>query len=437
MTSMNLKTGKLANSNLNKVKRYQKPPKQQKGGNKRNRQRRRKQSIIGLGMVSYNMTHLIKGHTLKYAEACVNPFDDICLGCKRPDGSPYTVSAIDRMQLTLPITSLATYMGPNFGGVLIAFVPRCTVVGWLTGNQTATSPAVVISPEIQFTQYDSNFSPITSTQILVPSDAYYILLAGLGINGSFYRIDAAGTGVEIGYMCIRTTRQTALQETSASLRILGAGCKLWPNSPPISTGGKVFSGMMSQNDMFSSFRGTSGYANAQTLESQIQSKLAFYGLDGTTVRYNTFSDKEQIDFHDTNLEELYSDLLPSGEINIVQEGNRQYSSQDLIGPGSGIPIMVWRYQSASDVFDLTFNMIAHLEVKPRGTSPYEQSFLLYDPKLTHLDKVLGSTHFPLSVKGHSFKTFVSKAKTFIHRTLRSADDISKIIQLVEKVLGGV
>jgi hypothetical protein len=435
---MNLKTGKLTNSNLNKPKRRQNPPKRKQIVKRRNqRRKRRRQSVIGLGLISYNLTHLIKGQSLKYAEACVNPFDDVCLGCKRPDGSPFTVSAVDRMQLTLPVTTLAGFMASNFGGIVLCFIPRCTVVGWLTGNQTATSPAVIISPEIQFTQYDANFNAITSNNILVPSDAYYILFAGLGLDGLYYKIDAAGTGVDTGYMCIRTTRQTALQNTSASLRILGAGCKLWPNSPPISTGGKVFSGMMSQNDLWSSFRNISGYSNSQTIESQIQSKQAYYGLDGTTVRLNTFGDKEQIDFHDTSLEELYSDLLPSGEINVAQEGNRQYSSQDLIGPGSGIPIMVWRYQSPTDVFDLTFNMVAHLEVKPRGTSPYEQSFLVYDSKLIHLDKILGSTFFPLSVKGHSFKSFFNKAKTFIHSTLKSADDISKIIQLVEKVLGGV
>lgn len=437
MTSMNLKTGKLNNSNLNKKIRYQKPPKVRAIAKPKKKTRRRRQAVVGLGMVTYNMTHLVKGHTLKYAEACVNPFDEVCLGCKRPDGSPHSVSAIDRMQLNLPITTLATLMDTNFNGVMVAFIPRCTVVGWLTGSQTTTTPAVTIVPEIQFTQFNSNFSPITSTQVLVPSDAYYILFAGLGLDGLFYRINPAGTGVATGYMCIQTTRQQALQETTAALRILGAGIKLWPNSPPVSTGGKLFSGMMSQNDLFSSFRGISGYSNSSTIESQIQSKQAYYGLDGTTVRYNTFSDRSQLDFHDTNLEELFSDLPPTNLIEIIQEGNRQYSSQDLVGPGSGIPITVWRYQSAADVFDLTFNMIAHLEVKPRGTSPYEQSFLLYDSKLTHLDKILGSTHFPLSVKGHSFKTFISKARTFIHRTLGSADDISKIIQLVEKVLGGV
>jgi hypothetical protein len=264
-----------------------------------------------------------------------------------------------------------------------------------------------------------------------------MLFAGLGLDGKFYRVNEAGTGVEEGYMAIRTTRQISLQATSASMRILGVGCKLWPNSPPINTGGKVFSGMMSQNDLYNSFRGNASYANASTLESQIYDKQAYYGLDGTTVRYNTFSDNNQVDFHDTNLEELFSDLLPSTGVQVVQEGNRQYSSQDMIGPGSGVPIMIWRYQSAtsSDIFDLTFNLIAHLEVKPRGTSPYEQSFILYDPKLEHLDKILGSNHFPVSVKGHSFKSFFEKAKTFVHKTLNSADDIQKIIGLVGKVLG--
>jgi hypothetical protein len=324
--------------------------------NKKKRGRGRK-DVRGL-TESYSLVDTVLSSTVDYAEAVVCPFDDKAVGCKRPDGQVGTVCGTDRFASLLNMTQYAsvfsTLTGTELTGFVLTLVPRSIAVGWLQGQLiSGTLGSDHVLPNLNIQELDSDFKGLPATEYTsVLSDAYCILFTILGANGKFYRFNSLPGEISEdftpGINLIRTPRMDSMRDNFDTIRLLGAGMKLWPNSAPINTGGHVYSGAFRLRELYEILAGVSQTSiSSYNIESALKDNYkTFAGLDGTTVRYNPLMEIKQTELKQMNMQftAVTFDVLPDTHFTVYKYNETLATElHDLASANVFVPAIIWRY----------------------------------------------------------------------------------------------
>lgn len=431
--SVNLKSGQISAKN-NASNGNKSRPESVRVRRRRNRRRRRAAQVIGMDEQQYRLHQCFPRSTINYAESVVNPFALEAIGSKRPDKRTTTLGATDRLDLLLPIQSIAESMGNNFGGFMISFLPRSIKSGWLEGSNTVTTSGLqTLTPSLASLALDSSFSSSGSEPLATIGQAYCLLFTILGVDGKFYALNQPNQTEAVfeGVNYVQTSRMASLEQNFDTLRINGAGLKMWANEAPINTGGRIFAGSYRAADIYDILTGESS-VNSLNVESAMKKKLHFTGLEGTTLRYEPLIDPVQKECKQLQ-NYIRQDLITSGSIvnNIFEvDTSGSYKLHDLADPNSLIPTAIWRYSST--IYDISLRLVVHVEGATDGVCPFEAISTPPDYNIEHLDHFLNSPMFPFSVKGHSFKSFMEKAKQIVSKASKGATNAARIMKLLEQ-----
>jgi hypothetical protein len=421
-----------------------------RGGRIRNGRNNINYNIRSLQGVQYSLNETLTKEALCYSEAVVCPFADEAVGCKRPDGQIGTTPCTDRYSGLLGLVEQSQHFSPPSGasisGICISFIPRSLAVNWIRGNIDDGK----CKPYLSILELDSNLNGIVndiqsgSKYRSVVSDPYCLLYTILGSDGKFYRFDTVPgdftLSFEEGINLIRTPRLNSIYNNFDTLRILGAGIKLWPNSAPVQTGGRVFSGSFRLSDFYDILGGGDldrSTVNATNLETALKDNYkTFVGLDGTTIRYNPLMDRKQLELQDMQIN-LFATTGEDDENHYTEyflDSANTVQLYDLATPNCYAPVVIWRYGNET-VYDITFRMVVHNEGGTDGVCPFEADAVISDHNILHLDKFLMSSHFDRYVKGHTFAKFINKAKKFVGHVQKGTAKAVQIINLIEKFAG--
>lgn len=447
--------------------------------NQRRNARRRQNSaartgdvpIFGLGQSEYTLAECINKATIDYAEAVVCPFNPRGLGAIRPDEVMSTSAGTDKLQLIIPYTKLQeaaadpnvqqVYPNLSFIGVAMWFNPRCAQAGWFDAQSTEEEKAyTMVKTKVGHRSLNSTLTVAGGTAGIKdggygPAYAYTIGFALLGNDGRFYAytplIEGLGepsTTLIRGYNTISTTRIDLVDQNFTSIRVLGTGMKLWSNAPPIQTGGYAFGGEIALQDLYQIIAGENNSLTSQSVQDALKHRTKYLALDGVTTRYNSIAEMkskvmQEVYIQDINVNtvEGSSSLGPTDDLYYAEDeytitNETEFMSKDLASQSTMVPIIVWQYGS-NDPYDLSFESIIHVEGRTVGNCPFEIQQELVDPNLEHLDKFLRHSLFPISARGHSFRTFLEKAKKMVGKGNATMANVVRIGALLEKFLGDI
>lgn len=397
---------------------------------------------------SINFDSLVQGDLRHFVEAVTNPFDDGAIGAIMPDRwQPPTVPAHDRISLDLDPSLYVNGVADGFttmSGFMIALVPRSLATGWLNSGGPSE-----VGVRADFTNVDSDFNRVTAVH---QADQYCLMVSALGTTGLFpnptwsqIATQTSGMAPELvvipGYNTFRFSKFEKMQQCCEKARIVGAGLKVWSDEAPINTGGTVYGGWMTAEDLIRSFDGTSKIApgNSQDLLTFRRHEQAVHGI---TVRYSPLQDPEQENFVDTHMGSEYVQVTYDPVDGAVQSAdaavNLNLSVYDQVRPGTYIPCVVWRYNSATldDGYSLRVEARVHLQCNPNGECP----FLSYTPKpdpiyATVVMMLENKELFPVAVKGHSFKKFITKVRSLAVKGSAMAGKVANFLALADKAVG--
>jgi hypothetical protein len=350
----------------------------------------------------------------RFAEAVVNPFDDAAVGAILPDkwSSP-TIPAMDIMSLNFApslyskIDSTIVIYGMQF-----AFIPRSMGVGWAQddGSGGTKNPIFYLN--------DAFGGHVKGRKTC--ANLYSIMVTCLGTTASittpsFLCINPTTNAIVQGYNLFETNRYDEIISSCDGARIAGAGIKTIAQSAQIQTGGTVFGGWMTVDDLY---KNVAQYAAGSVMTAsspfEVQTQLfglsRFKGVDGCTVRYNPIQ---------SSVQQKYRDLYP--DTNLINNGNphaegftdgSSVGAGDTIGPGDYIPSIVWNFNQTtepnSDAYSIRFRMVVHLQCKPAGKCPFMINQVIYDTDFDQLCTILNNpTIFKIAVSGESFSSFMS------------------------------
>jgi hypothetical protein len=198
------------------------------------------------------LTHFSKDTNI-LAQAITNPFADDALGAVIPDQwSPPSMAAMDRLSIDVDLEILHTD-DLLIDGIVFYFVPRSLAVGWLARiGPLATSPSQTVL--IPLTADFTGAPPIEDDPV---AHLYCLFMGILGTASAFnsptiMALDPQQGGYVHGYNVIPFSRFSALDASASGARICGAGIKVFSNEAPIETGGSVYGGWASIDDIFKS-----------------------------------------------------------------------------------------------------------------------------------------------------------------------------------------
>jgi hypothetical protein len=248
------------------------------------------------------------------------------------------------------------------------------------------------------------------------------------------------------------TRFDNIDSNCNKIRVLGAGLKLWSEEAPINTGGYSIGGWITLEDLFEQFELGIRSAPASDFPvvrnagalSSIQTKIKYScrapGVKGSTVRYSTLQDQEQldpelpklpqrllvIDDQDTNNVAPISLVSPQY---INDAPNSSMAIHDVIIPGSYVPCIYWSY-NAETVYTLKLMSMVHSEATPDGNCPFTSGKCKMDPAIDAVRSIIEDPErFPAAVTGHSFTSFFKKASYIVAKVSNYASRFSKFMAL--------
>jgi hypothetical protein len=301
------------------------------------------------------------------------------------------------------------------------------------------------------TSYPLNESGLPSHYIL---DHYVIIIFAIGtINGSvvnfaafhsqdntcrFSTIDRKG-GTELmgSANAIRFSRFDKYAANVDGGRILGMGLKAWSEAPQITTGGSVYGGWTTHEDLYACFAVNSSTKNLASLQDILQHRQLFDGVDGCTVRYSNGQSPENDEYVIPHvLDYFVQNSNSSSAIGISPTYyNQSYSQHDQVKVGDYIPMIVWKYNSAAaeDLYSIRVEARVHLQGRPLGSSPFSTIETKFDDNLMQVRRLLQDpTVFPIVVAGHSFGSFL---KTLGKVASFGWEHHKEIVELVKTAVG--
>lgn len=378
-----------------------------------------------------------------YCEAITNPFGSSAIGALLPDKyHELVIPATDRLDFDLGPASFnvgsadwTIQENSRLLAAIIWFRPRCLDSGELLTNQIDNVPDTFVYPYLGINNQGA-------TNPLVAAHAYNLCFYGLwsttaGTQVGVYDGETA-TGVSNYYKMLAYPRRSTIAANTTGVRILGAGIKAWSEEAPINTGGYSVGGWISHVQMLQS---TISDASTAALEANMRFVCRTPGIKGSTVRYSPLQSPTQIESQSANV--LNNQFIVTNgtnqEVLSFQNGVAPVA-MDMCNPNDFVPVIYWKYNnSASDtgsitdgVYTLKLMSTVHLEGIPDGSCPFMTTRLKYDPAVDEVSNFLQNPEvFPPATKGHSFKSFITKANHImgiIHQSMSKVMAVGKLLE---------
>lgn len=429
------------------------------------------------------LEHVLSPDLIKFSEAVVHPFGDGAIGAILPDRySELVVSLTDKLEFDLTPNLFNadgdwTSETDNPGGitqllgVFMWLQPRTLACGSVSSFVFEDTGAYFNNYTNNFRCVDNDFSSISSVSIL---DSYNLCFTGVWADQSvgapapftygFFDLSSTGGKVAFHYLAIEYSRFNSIRNNCDKIRMLGAGLKLWSEEAPINTGGYSIGGWITMEDIFQATRMDETTITPATPGAllNIQPSIKFAkrnpGLQGCTVRYSSLQDAEQLDFEYARIPGRLFALDAPGYVDPttgisqstsgdIIHGNTGYdlSVNDTAVPGDFVPCIYWAFNvnrnaaasgnnsAGSGVYTLKVSSIVHSEGAPTGTCPFQTTKVTEEVASAHIKTVLENVDdFPVAATGHSFRSFLSKAKSVVATVAKGASHFVKLMEVVSK-----
>lgn len=282
-----------------------------------------------------------------------------------------------------------------------------------------------------------------------------------------------------GYITLPYTRFSNIENNCDKIRVLGAGIKAWSEEAPINTGGYSVGGWMTLEDIYEALEwgdkqrngvgGTPaevpGPLSPGALKA-IQTKIRFakrnMGVKGVTVRYSSIQSSKQVESQYPTIPDrdyLINDLTDSksydipdvfpqqnesaaggtlGKNSIETAQNCDLSINDMMTPGSFVPVIFWQFNVANgstepELYTIKVMSTVLSEAVPNGDCPFATTKSQYEPAVTSVKMMLENPEvFPAASSGNSFKSFMTKTKHVFAKVVKGAGHLQKMINLVDQ-----
>jgi hypothetical protein len=409
---------------------------------------------------------------VRFCEAVVHPFGGESVGAILPDRyQELVVPVTDRLELDLtpelfnhPLATLDWQDDSEvqLTGIFMWFQPRCLQSGTLT---TFDDP--LESVPILTLPYLGVNDDLSTASGVVALNQYNVCFTGIwsssnvndpGITYGFYNNNIGSGGKILSiYYAIQLSRFENIKSNCDKMRVLGAGLKMWSEQAPINTGGYSVGGWITIDDIMTAMQWTTGATSVTGLIGpltpgalkNIQPSIRFAcrspGVQGSTVRYSCLQTAEQIESEYptiTNRDWVSIDgaqRLPIvGSEWVAERPNSDLSIHDVITAGSYVPCIFWQFnitdqESNNGIYTVKVMSMVHGEGSPTGSSPFMSNKVAPDPSTEHAKMMLENVEvFPVATKGHSFRSFMSKAKRVVASVVKGAGHITKMLSLVDR-----
>jgi hypothetical protein len=442
-------------------KRRQNKNQKQANKNRQNRQNARRQQKIqrrvDRNMRNYvDLKRILSPESIKFAEAVSHPFGNGGVGAVLPDRFvPLVTPLLDRLQFDLPPTAAAhdgtIPTSAVLEGWVLWFMPRALNSGLATVAATIGTGRQNVYCGIPTTSSLTTTSDAPYENVF---NAYNLCITGIwsveaspawGLwSEAYYPGENPGGSVAPLYWMVEYDRFANIENNVDAMRLLAAGLKAWAQSPLIDTSGYCIGGMITVRDMLTAVQRESSQINPQfpaamhAIEPKIKLSLTNSGVGGSTVRYNPLQDTQQLEaapprFVSRLMGAASADTgaLPSTYYQL-DEG-MQGSRGDFVDDGTYIPIIKWTFSGTP--YTLKILSMVHCEGAPTGDSPFISLTLHHDPLVSQLKTILADLDtFPIAVKGHSFKSFMTKARRIIAHVTQGAGKFAQFMALVDKMV---
>jgi hypothetical protein len=407
------------------------------------------------------LANILDDTLIRFCEAVVHPFGNAAIGATLPDRyQELVIPLTDRLELDITPdlfnfpglgADWTSDSGVQLSGVFFWFQPRSVGAGLI--ELTGTVPPYITNPPaltVDDTLSASNFATILNQYNLCFTGIWEVSYSGQApVTYGFYQGDTVAA-IANTYVAIQYSRFDNIVNNCDKMRILGAGLKIWSEQAPINTGGYSVGGWITMEDIYTAMQLDSALAavNPGSLKA-IQPKIKFAcrtpGVKGSTVRYSPLQTAEQSEpEYPTIPSRMFyvgDTEIPSNPFYIQPNVNVDLGIHDVITPGSFVPCIFWQFNTtdestqASAIYTLKVMSMVHSEGTPTGESPFMSNKSNYDPSVEHVKMMLENPEvFPAATKGHSFKSFMSKAKRVVGRVSKFASKSVKLMNLVDKML---
>lgn len=393
---------------------------------------------------------------MSFAEAVTHPFGNGAMGATLPDRyQELILPSLDRLEIDVGVT-FWDYIGATtswiddetvqLDGCIFWFEPRCFAAGTcLVSNLAADTWVTYQKVGIDGTTFEIDSFKLANQYTLCCTGMWTVL--GEKKFG-FYK-DDTDTVAPVSY-AISYTKFSSIIDNIAKMRILGAGIKLWPESPIIETGGINVGGWMPLSDIYKSLEissdgtGPANGARFSTSSTSIKFPCHNIGVQGVTVRYSCLQCPEQIDMEYPQIPTIDYTLTGTTLLDAKTFDPKppyNLAVNDVVTPGTMVPYVFWSFNpdnsgTTRGAYGLKLISVVHSEGVPVGSCPFIARPISMDPLVSLFRSILQNpAEFPAAVSGHSFKSFISKARRVTNRIASGADKAAKFLSAFHGAMG--
>lgn len=391
-----------------------------------------------------------------YANAVVDPLSPTAIGALKPDEwTTKSLPVTDRITVDIDPAKFFAASGNmiTIEGFFIAIIPRCMAAGWTITATPNDQPNVpLINSDTDFNALNENENTFQQAVPWIASHQYALYIGIIGTSQSsqasnvhgYYSVDDTCHVSGVSRVGMSNTNMSALNAIPFSRfdsyrtnadggRILGAGLKITSEAAPINTGGTVYGGWMTQDDMYKLFTGSAGGA-ATAIVDKIAQRTNYRGGDGITVRYDPTQSPIQMEYQSPRIDGLTCDQGSNYNNDVTKAENVEVNSQDCCNPGDYMPVAVWKFDDSDEksTYSIRVEAKIHLQARPTGSCPFLTIAPGHDVMVTEVDDLISNTElFPMVVTSNTFKSFWKTITNFGRKTGRA---VSAAIPHINKFL---
>lgn len=454
--------------------------------NYRKKQRANGQRTNGRGRGRNNGGVRLSEETTAFAEAVTNPFSNAAIGAIIPDRwAPPSIPALDRLTMTLDPKQWTEHDNKLvIHGWVVAILPRSLAMGWKARRFNTTQALYRIIPfQLDFGEPDQD----------PRGDMYSLWVGVLATNDDYTNLEmlcwnAEGGGVfRPGMNVMSYSRHEILEKTVTGGRIVGSGLKLFPNAPPLTTGGSCYGGWLSIADLATlipygdvdtppalksnynndtttirgghvklqsnvEFKndylgfpatakeqrelmkirkhegrrrvGVNQHITAANVQDLLKMRMVYPGIKGVTVRSSPLQSPVQEEFRIPFDHAVFESIDP---ISSRTNSGVGVGCNDLISGSDYVPAVVWRYNSNDgepQTYTIRLESRVHLQCIPDADNPFMTKSVVPDPSYDSVALILENKDtYPVVTTGNSFKSFLSGVESSMDTLIRTASKI--------------
>lgn len=402
---------------------------------KANRQMQGKPQNYIDSIAEFSLHSVLSPPVLSFCEAVSNPFGAQAIGAVWPDNfDDMVIPATDRLDLDLTYNDVTAdgselTTGWQFNGIFVFFLPRCLAAGWI--QSTESLPFIYNRNWLGFSEGNIDMSII--------NNLYNIGYCGIFTNGTETVLGIVVSGAPVAAVkFVQLNRFVPIYNTCARARVIGAGIKLWSEASPINTSGYCYGGLINHGNLISTIY------DEPTLDVQQYFRFLkrFMGLGGCTVRYSPLQSPEQAEKETVKLPSSRYRLIDAdglatvttnpAAVIVYEQGVSSPAVNDINKPGDYIPVIAWRF-NPDESYALKLSVQVHVDCTPNGTNPFQIASVPSDPVMNNIAYFLANhEQFPMVAKGHSFTSFIKKARHVVAKGSKYASHFAKFMALLDK-----